>query len=99
MNTKASTVTLIAACLLLSSLGRAATAETGDWQLAMLHEPSPAQLNIEKRGRVFIYDRLNDVDVELAMNSQFDRIERMMFVRTQRTTQDGEVETADDDCD
>lgn len=99
MNTKTSTATWIAACLLWSSVGWAATAESGDWQLAMLHEPSPAQLNMEKRGRVFIYDRLHEADVEVAMNNQFERIERMMFVRTQRTTQNGEVETAADDCD
>jgi len=97
MNVKTSIATWIAASLLWSSVGWAG--QTGDWQLSMLHEPSPAQLKTEERGRVFIYDRLNDTDVELAMNTQFDRLERMMFVRTQQTTQGNEVETADDDCD
>lgn len=97
MNAKTSTAIWIAASLLWSGFGWAS--QSGDWQLSMLHEPSPAQLKMEKRGRVFIYDRLHETDIELAMTTQFDRLERMMFVRTQRTTQDNEVETADDDCD
>ena len=66
---------------------------------SMLHEPSPAQLRMERRGRVFIYDRMQDADVDVAMNTQFDRIERMMFVRTQQTTPAGETEGDDDGCD
>lgn len=97
MNVKKTSAAWIVASLLWSGLGWAS--QSGDWQLAMLQEPSPAQLKSEQRGRVFIYDQLHDRDVELAMNTQFDRIERMMFVRTQQTTQDGETETADDGCD
>ena len=97
MNAKKYTAAWIVAALLWSSVGWAS--QSGEWQLAMLHDPSPAQLKTENRGRVFIYDRLHDAEVELAMNTQFDRIERMMFVRTQQTTQDGETETAEDGCD
>lgn len=96
MNAKKTTAAWIVASLLWSTLGWAS--QSGNWQLEMLHEPSPAQLKIEKRGRVFIYDQLHDAEIELAMNTQFERIERMMFVRTQQTTQDGETET-DDGCD
>ena len=78
--------------------GLAWAGQPGDWQLAMLHQPSPAQLKVEQRGRVFIYDQLHDADVELAMNTQFDRIERMMFVRTKKAADDGEKQAADDDC-
>ena len=97
MNANKITAASILASLVWSGLGWAS--QSGDWQLEMLQEPSPAQLKMEKRGRVFIYDQLHDRDVELAMNTQFERIERMMFVRTQQTTQDGGTESADDDCD
>ena len=97
MNAKKSTAVWIVASLMWSSLGWAA--QSGDWQLAMLKEPSPAQLKMEQRGRVFIYDQMHDADVELAMNTQFDRIERMMFVRTQKAADKGASEAAaDDDC-
>ena len=97
MHTKTFTATCIVASLLWSGLGWAS--QSGDWQLAMLKEPSPAQLKMEQRGRVFIYDQMHDADVELVMNTQFDRIERMMFVRTQKAADKGESEAAaDDDC-
>ena len=38
-----------------------ALAAEQDWQQAMLHNPSAAQLEMERRGRVFIYDGLDDV--------------------------------------
>ncbi len=46
-----------------------------------------------------IYDSLDNETVELAMNEQFDRIENMMFVRTQYIQEDGEYEVEDDGCD
>lgn len=70
-----------------------------DWQLAMIHDPSSAQLTVEERGRVYIYDGLPDAQVELAMNMQFERLDNMMFVRTKVVTPEGETETADDGCD
>ena len=45
-----------------------------------------------------IYDQLDNETVELAMNTQFDRIDSMMFVRTQYVQEDGSIEEADD-CD
>jgi hypothetical protein len=77
----------------------ALSAPEGDWQLAMVHNPSSGQLKVEERGRVYIYDRLPDTEVELAMNTQFDRLDNMMFVRTTVVTPEGETEVADDDCD
>ena len=73
--------------------------EAGDWQLAMIHDPSAAQLKVEQRGRVYIYDRMPEAEIELAMNTQFNRLDNMMFVRTQVVTAEGEIETADDECD
>jgi hypothetical protein len=70
-----------------------------DWQLTMLHDPSAAQLSLEQSGKVFIYDGLTDRDVELAMNTQFKRVEHMMFVRTKVETPAGKYEVVDDGCD
>lgn len=52
------------------------------WQLSLLFEPSPAQLKVEDRGRVVIYDSLRSSDIERAMDEQFDRVDNMMFVNT-----------------
>jgi hypothetical protein len=68
-----------------------------DWQRAMLHSPSAAQLKMERRGRVFIYDGLDEAEVDRAMDSQFGRVDNMMFVRTQKKTESGEA-PADEDC-
>ncbi len=83
-------------------------AATDDWQLRMLNQPSEAQLALEKKGRVFIYDGLTDAQVDQAMDEQFERMEAMMFVRTVVTDADGESMTdpetgelivEDDGCD
>ena len=63
----------------------------------MLQNPSAAQRAIEQRGRVFIYDGVRQDDVDRAMDTQFERLENMMFIRIQRATATGEVEP-DDDC-
>jgi hypothetical protein len=97
MTPKDTSLAISLICLIWGSTALAS--EDGDWQLAMIHQPSAAQLKVEQRGRVYIYDRLDDADVELAMNTQFGRLDRMMFVRTQVPTSEGETETADDGCD
>jgi len=76
------------------------------WQQQMLFEPSQQQLQQEKLGRVFIYDGIKSVDIDLAMDSNYDRIGNMMFVNTVWTSSDGEPLTdpytgqpiVDDDC-
>lgn len=73
--------------------------EAGDWQLAMIHSPSAAQLNVEQRGRVYIYDRMHEAEIELAMNTQFDRLDNMMFVRTRVENSNEGEEGIDDGCD
>lgn len=97
MNIKATTIAFSVICQLWSTA--ALSAFEGDWQLAMIHNPSSAQLKVEERGRVYIYDRLPDTEVELAMNTQFDRLDSMMFVRTKVVNPEGEPEVADDGCD
>ena len=83
-------------CLILSGLMLASVetwAASDDWQLRMLHEPTDTQLAMEKKGRVFIYDGLTDVQVEQAVDQQFDRMGSMMFIRTVVTDTDGESMT------
>jgi hypothetical protein len=75
------------------------SAENDDWQLAMLFDPSAAQLKVEERGRVFIYDGIKSTDVQRVMDSQFHRLDSMMFIRTQYVSLDGDVESVDGDCD
>ena len=78
------------------------------WQTNLLFNPTPRQLELENKGRVNIYDGLKDTEVARALDTQFDRIQSMMFVRTVVTDKDGEAlidpETGnkvleDDDCD
>ena len=45
-----------------------------------------------------IYDGLEDKVVEQALDTQFERIDHMMFVRTRETLPDGSIEF-EDDCD
>ncbi len=82
--------------------------EARDWQLHRLFQPSAEQQAAERGGRVTIYDGLHDVDVERALDSEFRRVQSMMFVRTvvtdgkgvpQRDESSGEVVVEDDDCD
>ncbi len=68
-----------------------------DWQRAMLHSPSSAQLKMERRGRVFIYDGLDEAEVDRAMDTQFGRVDNMMFIRTKKKTEGGEA-PVDEDC-
>ena len=60
------------------------------WQMSLLFNPGDHQYEMERKGRVFIYDGLRDTDVEQALDEQYDRIEGMMFVNTVVTDDDGE---------
>ena len=59
------------------------------WQLSLLFNPGDHQYEMERRGRIFIYDGLRDTDIEQALDEQYDRIEGMMFVNTVVTGDDG----------
>ena len=64
----------------------------------VLFNPSEAVLLAEAKGRVTIYDGLEHRVVDRALDTQFERIDNMMFVRTGETLPDGEVSIEDDGC-
>jgi hypothetical protein len=68
-----------------------------EWEQIQLFTPSKALLAAERKGRVTIYDGLYHEDVDRAMDEQFGRIERMMFIRSKQRTETGFE--ADSDCD
>ena len=83
----------ISAILIVLVLGLLGPAEGGDnWQEEMLFNPSASQQKIEKRGRVIIYDGLKDTQISQAMDTQFDRVQSMMFIRTVVTDSEGEIQ-------
>jgi hypothetical protein len=89
---------------LLAPLARAADANQS-FQYKTLFNPTPAQLKAEARGRVMIYDGLDNAVVERALDQQFGRIEHMMFTRIHQAPpkddgtppNTGEEDSSDDD--
>ena len=75
-----------------------AAAARDDWQEQRLLAPSGPQLSTEQRGRVVIYDGLDEALVDRALDTQFARVENMMFIRVRHTDPEGDS-WADDDCD
>jgi len=70
------------------------------FQYNALFNPTTGQLKAEARGRVMIYDGLDNAAVERALDEQFERIEHMMFIRIRQTQAGDEEEDTveDDDC-
>lgn len=105
MKTLLTVSSLIAA--LITATGANAESDDRGWQLKKLFSPTSQDLAREADGRVFIFDGLRDADVELAMQSEFERVGSMMFVRTRITDRSGAplrdktggYVTEDDDCD
>ena len=64
----------------------------------VLLNPSEADLLAEAKGRVTIYDGLEHSVVDHALDTQFESIDNMMFIRTGETLPDGEVSSDDDGC-
>jgi hypothetical protein len=60
-----------------------------EWQLQRLMDPSPRDLEKEHTGYVYIYDGLTQREVEAALETQFSRIQNMMFVGTVKTDASG----------
>jgi hypothetical protein len=61
-----------------------------DWQVQRLMEPSPRDLEKERKGSVYIYDGLTEREVDTALDTRFPRIQNMMFVGTVKTDARGE---------
>ena len=77
------------------------------WFQNRLFTPTEQQLSQEESGKVVIYDGIRDVEVNRAMETQFDRIQYMMFIGTVITNESGEpardaetgkVMKEDEDC-
>ena len=84
--------------ILLASTSASAHA-AGDIQHKMLFTPSDYLLKAEARGRVMIYDGLKSETIDKAMDDQFDRIDKMMFVRSLYPQENGEYKLENDSCD
>ncbi len=83
--------------LLLALLHGQATAAQ-EFQERRLLAPSATRQGMEQQGRVYIYDGLHEDMVDQALDTQFERVQNMMFVGVRHTTDGGE-EYSDDDCD
>ena len=59
------------------------------WQLSLLFNPGDHQYEMERRGRVFIYDLSVECFSRCLFSYQYDRIEGMMFVNTVVTDDNG----------
>lgn len=73
--------------LVLCALGWLATGsgkadEIRDIEMRRLFHPNPSELAAEASGRIYIYDGLTSKDVERALDTEFARVESMMFIRT-----------------
>lgn len=98
--TTRNTLTALATGTLLCILALPATAEPGfgDYQLRRLLQPTASELKWEAKDKVFIYDGLDDADIDRALDLYPERMESMMFVRVVKTTDDGVKVVEDDGC-
>jgi hypothetical protein len=85
---------LLAIPLHMPVLAQEVAAATGAdrWQMRRLMQPTPAELNREAKGEVFIYENLKDTEVKAALDANFDRMDHMMFIGTVKTDESGEVQ-------
>lgn len=56
-----------------------------DWQIRRLMQPMPSELKSEHSGSVYIYDGLTEREVDAALDTNFERIQHMMFMGTIKT--------------
>ncbi|MDH5600437.1 MAG: hypothetical protein OEY78_03930 [Gammaproteobacteria bacterium] len=81
---------------------------TDKWQVNRLFQPTESQKKKEQQdGQIMIYDGLRDTTIAKALDSNFDRIQNMMFTRVVVTRLSGQPEVdefgnavvEDDGCD
>lgn len=98
---------IVAGAMLLVVAAGVSAEDVRDIELRRLFDPTHAEIASEAEGRIYIYDGLTDLDVQRALNEEFDRVENMMFIRTRKTdgagevkrdAETGEVEYEDDGC-
>ena len=90
MNMKINNILIILAVSSVCSYSaRADNDPQQSWQLSVLFNPVDHQYEMERRGRVVIYDGLHDTVIEQALDEQYDRIEGMMFINTVVTDDNG----------
>jgi len=101
MQRKLSLITLILGLSLSSCLVVAQESAIYKMQYKHLMDPSENAVQRESHNQsVYIYEGMKLADVEQAMDTQFDRVENMMFVMTRVPTSDGaEHQTEADGCD
>ena len=97
-STRTARLPVALAFTLVSHLVQAGDEGSSSYDESILFSPSKAVLVAERKGRVTIYDGLEHRVVDRALDTQFGRIENMMFVRIRETLPDGSEEV-DDDCD
>ena len=61
-----------------------------DWQVRRLMQPLPHEREKERNGGIYIYDSLTELEVDTALDSNFDRIQNMMFMGTLKTDASGQ---------
>lgn len=83
-----SRIFLTSLCMLPLGLG---ASDLSEIEKRRLFEPTAAERAAERAGQIYIYDGLRDSTVQRAMDEAFDRIESMMFIRTEKTDESGEV--------
>lgn len=100
--------TVLVAASIAAAPCAARTENVDSWQMKRLFQPTDTQLSAEGRGRVMIYEGLEEKTVNRAMDHHFSRIDSMMFVGTVRNDADGDIltdpgtgeaVTEDDGCD
>ena len=75
-------------------------APASDYQTRRLMSPTAAELASEQQGRIYIYDALDVGQINAALDTNFERIQHMMFTRIRHPSNggDGSFEVEDDGC-
>jgi len=89
---------ILAGYVLIHQAHADGAASAAQWQLQLLMEPAAQQVRVEDKGRIVIYDGLKSSDIDQALDQHFDRIQNMMFIRTQIPVAAGGYRQDNDRC-